>query len=244
MEEVKTRAIVLRTVKYGDNAIIADLLTEAQGRVSFLVRIPKTARGRVRRQHFLPLTLLSIDYDFRLCSSLQRLREVRIDQPYLHIPTNPSKQAILLFLAEFLTYATRDEQQNVPLFLFIRSSLLWLDETEARFANFHLVFMARMSRFLGFWPNLEDYHEGCYFDLRGATFTPLRPLHPDFLPPEDAAHVGLLMRISYPTMHVFLPTREERNRIAGIMLSYYRLHVPNMPDLRSLPVLRELFAGG
>lgn len=205
---------------------------------------PKTARGRVRRQHFLPLTLLSIDYDFRLRSSLQRLREVRIDQPYLHIPINPSKQAILLFLAEFLTYATRDEQQNVPLFLFIRSSLLWLDETEARFANFHLVFMARMSRFLGFWPNLEDYHEGCYFDLRGATFTPLRPLHPDFLPPEDAAHVGLLMRISYPTMHVFLPTREERNRIAGIMLAYYRLHVPNMPDLRSLPVLRELFAGG
>lgn len=52
------------------------------------------------------------------------------------------------------------------------------------------------------------------------------------------------MRISYPTMHVFLPTREERNRIAGIMLAYYRLHVPNMPDLRSLPVLRELFAGG
>lgn len=244
MEEVKTRAVVLRTVKYGDNAIIADLLTEAQGRVSFLVRIPKTARGRVRRQHFLPLTLLSIDYDFRLRSSLQRLREVRIDQPYLHIPINPSKQTILLFLAEFLTYATRDEQQNVPLFLFIRSSLLWLDETEARFANFHLVFMARMSRFLGFWPNLEDYHEGCYFDLRGATFTPLRPLHPDFLPPEDAAHVGLLMRISYPTMHVFLPTREERNRIAGIMLAYYRLHVPNMPDLRSLPVLRELFAGG
>ena len=89
---LKTRAIVLRTVKYGDNAIIADLLTEAQGRVSFLVRIPKTARGRVRRQHFLPLTLLSIDYDFRLRSSLQRLREVRIDQPYLHIPTNPSKQ--------------------------------------------------------------------------------------------------------------------------------------------------------
>ena len=83
---------------------------------------------------------------------MQRLREVRIDQPYLHIPTNPSKQAILLFLAEFLTYATRDEQQNVPLFLFIRSSLLWLDETEARFANFHLVFMARMSRFLGFGP--------------------------------------------------------------------------------------------
>ena len=156
MEEVKTRAIVLRTVKYGDNAIIADLLTEAQGRVSFLVRIPKTARGRVRRQHFLPLTLLSIDYDFRLRRSSQRLREVRIDQPYLHIPINPSKQAILLFLAEFLTYATRDEQQNVPLFLFIRSSLLWLDETEARFANFHLVFMARMSRFLGFWPTLED----------------------------------------------------------------------------------------
>lgn len=243
MEEVKTRAIVLRTVKYGDSSVIADLLTESQGRVSFLVRIPKTAKGRVRRQYFMPMTLLSIVYDFRPRSVLQRIKDLSIDQPYQHIPATPPKQAILLFLAEFLTYSTRDEQQNEPLFLFVRSSLLWLDEADTRYANLHLVFMARMSRFLGFWPNLDDYHDGCYFDLRGATFTPLRPLHPDFLPPADAAQVGLLMRLSYPTMHVFRPSREERNRIAEIMLAYYRLHVPNMPDLRSLPVLRELFAG-
>lgn len=244
MEEVKTRAIVLRTVKYGDASLIADLLTEAQGRVSFLVRIPKTARGRMRRQYFMPTTLLTIVYDFRPRSALQRIKDLRIDQPYRHIPATPAKQAILLFLAEFLTHSTRDEQQNEPLFLFVRSSMLWLDEAESGYANLHLVFMARMSRFLGFWPNLDDYHDGCYFDLRGATFTPLRPLHPDFLPPADAAQVGLLMRLSYPTMHVFRPSREERNRIAEIMLAYYRLHVPNMPDLRSLPVLRELFAGG
>lgn len=243
MEEVKTRAIVLRTVKYGDSSIIADLLTEEQGRVSFLVPIPKTDRGRMRRQYFLPLTLLSIDYAFRPRSTLQRIRDIRLDQPYTNIPASPQKQAIVLFLSELLTYSTRDELQNEPLFLFVRSSLLWLDAAETHFANLHLVFMARMSRFLGFWPNLDDYHVGCYFDLRGATFTPLRPSHPDFLPPEDAARVGILMRITYPTMHVFRPSREERNRIVEIMLDYYRLHVPNMPHLRSFSVLRELFAG-
>lgn len=244
MEEVKTRAIVLRTLKYGDSSIIVDLLTEQQGRVSFLVRIPKTAKGRMRRQYFMPMTLLSIDYDFRPRSTLQRIRDLRLDLPYVRIPVTPTKQAILLFLAEFIAHATRAEQQNSSLFLFIRSSLLWLDAAESHYANLHLVFMARLSRFLGFWPNLDDYHEGCYFDLRGANFTPLRPSHPDFLAPADAAQVGLLMRLTYSTMHLFRPTRAERNRIAEIMLAYYRLHVPNMPDLRSLSVLRELFAAG
>ncbi len=242
MEIITTRALVLRTVKYGESSVVADLLTEQQGRVSFLVSLPKSARARVRRQYFMPMTLLSVSYDFRPRSSLQRVRDARIDCPYTRIPGSPDKQAIMMFLAEFLTYATRDEQRNEALFLFLRSSLLWLDAAEGRYANFHLVLMARLSRFLGFWPNLDDYRDGCYFDLREAAFSPLRPLHPDFLAPADASRVGLLMRLSYATMHIFRPSREERNRIAEMMLAYYRLHVPGMPDLRSLSVLRELFA--
>ena len=35
--------------------------------------------------------------------------------------------------------------------------------------------------------------------------------------------------------------REERNRCLDVIMTYYRLHVPNFPELRSLKVLRELF---
>jgi DNA repair protein RecO (recombination protein O) len=42
-------------------------------------------------------------------------------------------------------------------------------------------------------------------------------------------------------MHVFRLSRADRNRTLEIIEHYYRLHLPQFPELRSLPVLRELF---
>ena len=97
----------------------------------------------------------------------------------------------------------------------------------------------RLSRFLGFWPNLED--AGDYFDLRAATFCAAPPLHRDFLMPQEAGRIRLLMRMDYPTMHLFRLSRQERSRILELLLLYYRLHLPAFPELRSLSVLRELY---
>ena len=38
---LKTKAIVLKTLKYSENKYIIDLLTEAEGRVSVVINIPK-----------------------------------------------------------------------------------------------------------------------------------------------------------------------------------------------------------
>ena len=44
------------------------------------------------------------------------------------------------------------------LFAYLIHSIRWLDECENRsFANFHLVFLMRLSRFLGLYPNVDDY---------------------------------------------------------------------------------------
>ena len=49
------------------------------------------------------------------------------------------------------------------------------------------------------------------------------------------------MRMNYDTMHLFEMSRAERNRCVEIILSYYRLHLPGFPELKSLEVLRELY---
>jgi DNA repair protein RecO (recombination protein O) len=49
------------------------------------------------------------------------------------------------------------------------------------------------------------------------------------------------MRMDYPTMHLFRLSRNERNRILDVLLTYYRLHLPGFPTLRSLSVLQELY---
>jgi DNA repair protein RecO (recombination protein O) len=78
--------------------------------------------------------------------------------------------------------------------------------------------------------------------LREARFCNTAPLHRDFLQPEEAGMIQLLMRMDFPTMHLFRLSHQERNRIVDVLVQYYRLHIPQFPELRSLSVLQELWA--
>ena len=237
----KTQAIVLHSLKYGETRLIVDMFTRSQGRQSFIVSIPKSVKGKIKKQLFQPLTLLEIESDLRPKLQLQKLSDVRLASPFSSIPFDPNKLSISLFIAEFLYYALRSEQHNEPLFDYIVNSIQWLDAQTDRFANFHLVFLMRLSRFLGFYPNLEHYQTGDYFDLRESVFLSTPPVHRDFLYPQEAEKIQLMMRMDFPTMHLFRMSHQERNRLLEVSLIYYRLHLPDFPELKSVSVLQELY---
>ena len=65
---------------------------------------------------FFIITLLEVECDVRPNVQLQKLREVRISDPFAGIPFDARKLSIALFLAEFLYYSTRGEQHNEALF--------------------------------------------------------------------------------------------------------------------------------
>ena len=237
----KTQAIVLRSLKYGDRRLIVDLLTERAGRIGTLVNIPKTIHGRHRKQLYQPMTILDIETDLRPQAQLQRIRDVRIAIPYATIPVDPYKLSTTLFLAEFLLHATRGEQENAALFRYIVTSMQWFDTATRPTPNFHLAFIIHLAQFIGIAPNLDDYQRGHCFDLRNAVFSSTTPLHADFLPADEAAQLRLLARMRYETMHLFRLSHDQRNQILGHLLTYYRLHLPAFPELRSLQVVREIF---
>ena len=237
----KTQAIVLHSLKYGETRLIVDMFTRSQGRQSFIVSIPKSVKGKIKKQLFQPLTLLEIESDLRPKLQLQKLSDVRLASPFSSIPFDPNKLSISLFIAEFLYYALRSEQHNEPLFDYIVNSIQWLDAQTDRFANFHLVFLMRLSRFLGFYPNLDHYQTGDYFDLRESIFLSAPPVHRDFLHPQEAEKIQLMMRMDFPTMHLFRMSHQERNRLLEVSLIYYRLHLPAFPELKSVSVLQELY---
>lgn len=239
---VKTDALVLRNIKYGDNKQIVDMFTRDYGRMSFIVTLTRSSRAKVRRQQLQTLSLINITADLRPKTSLHRLTDVSVAVPYRTLPFDPCKLSIAMFVAEFLCHALRGEQRNEPLFLYISDSLRWLDGCQnGGYANFHAVFLLRLSRFLGFYPNLDDYHEGDFFDLRTGCFCHVPPLHGDTLPPADAGQLSLLMRMDYATMRLFRLSRAERNRLIDMAVRYYTIHIPDFPELKSLAVLRELF---
>ncbi|NDV80390.1 DNA repair protein RecO [Bacteroides sp. 51] len=237
----KTIGIVLHALKYSDTSNIVDIYTELHGRTSFLVPASRSRRSAVKSVLFQPLSIVELEADFRTTSSLYRIKEVKA-YPFHSVPYHPYKSAIALFLAEFLYRAVKEEGENAPLFAYLRHSIEWLDECTVDFANFHLVFLMRLSRFLGLYPNLEDYSRGDYFDLLNAGFTPLKPYkHSFFVNPEESYRITRLMRMNYDTMHLFGMNRADRARCLAIIHEYYRLHIPGFHDLKSLDVLQELF---
>ena len=237
----KTQAIVLHAIKYGETRLIVDMFTKVFGRQAFIVSIPKTPKGKVKKQFFQPLTILEIETDIRPRQQLQKLHDVRLAAPFASIPFEPDKLAISLFVAEFLYYALRSEQRNELLYEYLENSIVWLDGQQSNFANFHLVFLLRLTRFLGFYPNLDVYKDGDYFDLRESVFMPMPPVHRDFLHPEEAQKVQLMMRMDFPTMHLFRMSHQERNRLLEVSLKYYRLHLPDFPEMKSIEVLQALY---
>lgn len=238
---VETEAIVLRSLKYGDNKMIVDMFTRSDGRMSFVAGVARSGKSRVRKQLFQPMTILSVVCDVRPRMRLQRLKDASLQCPYSSLPFEPYKLSMSLFVAEFLCYVLRGEQRNLPLFDYVADSMRWLDGCPGGCSNFHLVFLMRLSRFLGFWPNLDGYEPGDCFDMRGSCFCRRPPVHRDFLMPHEARLIGLMMRMNFSTMRLYRMSRAERNRMLEVLTDYYRIHIPDFPELKSLAVLREMF---
>lgn len=251
---VKTEAIVLHAFKYGETRLIVDVFSLGAGRLSLIASLPRSQKGRLKKQYFQPMTLLEIAYEDRSRARLLTLKDARLLTAWASIPFSAEKLALALFAAEFLYHALRSEQQNEPLFSYVCDSMQWLDAVGEGFANFHLTFLMRLSRFLGFYPNLDASgghtgevggpaeDGGEFFDLREGCFCPSAPTHRDFLQPAEARLIRLMMRMDFPTMHLFRLSRYDRNRIVDVLLQYYRLHIPQFPELKSLAVLQELWA--
>ena len=238
----KLSGIVLSTFKYSDTKSIVHMYTDQNGRMSFLIPATRSRKSAVNGVLFQPLSILEFEADVRPKSSLHPIKEAKMWYTFRSLPYNPYKSGIALFLSEFLCRTLKEEVANEPLYAYLLTSIQWLDECDGGFANFHLVFLMRLSRFIGLYPNVENYEEGDYFDMLNACFVKCKPMHGMFLQPDESYKLHQLMRMKFDTMHLFLMNRTERIRCLDIIHEYYRLHLPDFPELKSLSVLRELFS--
>ena len=239
---INVMAIVLRAFMFNDSKMMVDVLSREKGRLSCVVSVG-TSRGRKgRRQLFQPLSLLDLVLDDGSVNKLSVIKEVSIHRAYVSIPFHPSKLAMSMFIAEFVSNITRAGQDTGLLYDYVYNSLMWLDGVAADFSNFHLVFMIRLTRFVGVYPNLDEYADGSFFDMNNGCFVRYATNRREFLNAGESKIMYLLMRMNYDNMHVFKFSHVERNRCLDVILDYYKLHVPGFADMKSLPVLRDLFS--
>lgn len=237
----KVQGIVLNTVNYNDKYSLAQIYTNSLGRVTYMVPRSTGKTSKVKRALFSPLAVLEIEAEHRSSRDVHRIKEARLVFPLHSVSTNLGKASMIFFLSEFLTKILKDVNESNSLFQYLLSSVQVLEYAEKSIANFHLVFILNLTRFLGFYPNLEEYSQGDYFDMLNGVFVNKQPIHKHFVTQNDSYALSRLARINYENMHLFRFSRQDRINIINRILEYYRIHLHDFPPIKSLEVLHELF---
>ena len=237
---IKTEAIILNSLKHSDKTTIVNCYTKHFGRISFAVFCTHGKKSAVRTAHLQPLSVVEIDVMHVPGRDMQRIKDLKMDFTFSSIPFDPVKSALALFLAEMLSKVLRQPDEDDILFNFLLDSVKYLDKENQNLADFHLIFLLKLTQYLGFYPNY-DSNEIKYFDLMNGVFELHKPSHTHFLSDDYALLFFSLLNSDYnETGHLNIG-RNTRKILLKAILDYYRLHVSDFHGLKSLAVFQSLF---
>ena len=237
----KTKGIVLYSLPYNDNYAIVTIYTEVFGRFAYLTANSRSKKTKMSRALLQPLSVLEMEVEHQNNRDIQRIKEAKsvIIRSQLHY--HPVKNAIALFLSEVLYRIIQEKEANQPLFDYLYRSVKWLEIVDMGVANFHLTFLLQLSAYLGIRPENKTWQPGSYFDLRNGIFTKTIPEHNNLLSQNDSIVFERLLRMNYENMALYTFTRQERSVIIRHIIDYYRLHLSDFPEIKSLAVMQSLF---
>lgn len=238
----KITGIVLDVVRHSDRYNIVTLFTRERGRVAFLSAAGNGKAARMRNARLMPLGIVSADVNFKGNRELQNLGSIIPAVVWHDLYCNPVKSAIVLFLSEVLNAFLRQADADVPMWNFIVQSLHSLDRTREKVANRHLAFLIGMLPHAGIEPILTTPANGdLWFDMRDGRLTPSMPLHNDYVRPDEARFLPLLIRMTADNCGRFRFSASQRRRLLNGLVRYYSVHYPGMENLKSLSVLNDTF---
>jgi DNA repair protein RecO (recombination protein O) len=171
--------------------------------------------------------------------TMENIREVRVNYHYESLHTNITKNAMTLFLAEMLSNSIFEEEENQELFQFIEASLQWLD-THNEISNFHLYFLLRLTKYLGFFPQ-RDETDAPYFDLMAGEFVQTTTLNP-MLYGENLNYFKAFLGIKFDELHSVKMKKVNRQELLKSLILYFELHLQGFRKPKSLAVLNEVFS--
>lgn len=236
---VQTKALVLHSIKYNDSSLIAHCYTERLGIQSFMLKgILSAKKGKIRKAHFQPLTLLQLQFQHKNKGGLNFIKELKVEQPYQSIYTSIEKNTIALFLSEVLYKSLREEEANSRLFEYLENALLWLDANE-NISNFHLLFLLKLTQFLGFYPNDQE-QQGTYFNLEDGCFTSDKPLA-HHLEENTAKLFKQLLGMNFATDNLLKLNQTSRRELLNALVQYFELHLHGFSKPKSLEILHQIF---
>jgi DNA repair protein RecO (recombination protein O) len=236
----KTRGIVLKTTDYGETSVIVQVFTEKLGLQSYIINGVKKPRAKISRNMLQPLHLLDMVVYHKAAGNVQRIAELKSSPVLLTIPYDVIKSSIALFLNEVLYKSIRQQTADENLFDFVFSAIEWLDHQTVGLANFHLLFLIQLTRYLGFYPDRYQANEADYFDLKNGVFMKYKPDSVLYLSPPHTQNFSSLLQCNFENLAMLKLTNDERRYLIAKLLEYYALHIESFGNMHSHEILEEV----
>jgi len=237
----KTRGVVLKTTDYSESSLVVQLFTEKFGLQSYLINGARKPRAKISATILQPLHLLDLVVYHREGTGLQRIAEARQQPVFQHIPYDILKRSVALFLNEMLYKSLRQPSPDQPLFEFVYNAVTWLDTLEPVPPDFHLFFLLRLTRFLGFSPAPPKPGQS-FFDLKDGVFCRTLPAHAFVLQPPHTAYFAELLTCSPERLAEIRIPVADRRFLLGRVIDFYRLHIEHLGEIKSHEVLEAVLS--
>jgi DNA repair protein RecO (recombination protein O) len=235
---VKTKAIVISSLKFQEKSLIVKCFTLSNGLKSYFVRDAFSSRKASQKiAYFQPLSILEIEAVHKNKGTLENFKEIKTAVPFQSIHTDIVKSTMVMFLSEMLHYSIQEEEKNESLFTFLETALTWLDHHD-EISNFHLILLLETTKYLGFYPDVSEI-ELPFFEMYDGIFTLFHGL--GSLTEHESTLFKKLIDLKFDNdqkvFHVI-----ERQILLKILIDYYSFHLDGFKKPKSLEVLKEVFS--
>jgi len=232
MTSYESRAISLLCHKYGEGSLIAKIFTEKYGLKSFNIKRPKGKKSKNKIPLLEKLSLVNISAKNATNKEIQYLGEINL----AHGCKNDSlkNKLIRIFIAEVLSKILIESEKDIKLFQFIWDLSIDLDDSINTDDNFCINFLISLSKFLGFYPSIENTHYS-FFNLNNSVFTEKEITTDINIKGENLLFFRALItkqRITIPHIN--------RQEIIEHLFFYYSTHHYNLNSVSSHKIIESL----
>ena len=232
-----TRGIVFHQVKYSETSLIVKIYTEQSGLQSYIIRGMRSKKPIVKPALLQPLTLVEMVVHHKENKDIQHLKEIKIAYHFKTIPFDLRKSSVTLFLNEVLILVIREQEPNSRLFDFLYNSIVSLDLMEKGIADFHLYFLLKLTKFVGFFPKNNFSMENPVFDLQEGIFTNLPPLSGLSIPSPYSEYFSRLIDVNKEPLNI---NPSDRTILLEYIIRYYKVHILDLKEIKSHHVLQSV----
>ena len=236
---ISTEAIALSSIKYSETSIIVRCFTLSDGIKSYLIKgIRSQKKSVLNIGLFQPLTIIEIDAVHRNTAKLESIRAAKIISPYKTIPFDFVKNTLVLFLSEILSKSIREEEKNVPLYGFIKESMVWLD-SNSKYVNFHIHFLIKFLKHLGISPDESNIHLP-EFDMLNGSFC-MQSKNENYNKGNVIKHFKEFLGTNFDGAGITIDSSVQRKELLEFLIKYMQIHLEDFRRPQSLNIMYDLF---